>query len=706
MFGQRQFQAGTLSGPEQSLGAKHAVNGMLPARQSLHADDAAIIKPHLRLEQYVDLLADDRVMEIRRQPNRVTSKGGSRHANARAIADQCLAQRLARTLDHGIRRFARRAIGNTDLCTQARRLVGHGETTAKRRLDRRDAGGGDGGFPLERDHVPGAIVPFDHRAGRQGGGDPRSALAQQHVARIAPEGGVHRVEPRHCDRRHSRGIILPKLAKVAHGCGFSRFSLAPQKHCTAQVAGVSPGRTQRQIKRRRIDFAYQHMCGPGLVCANGPAMIGNYRQQGGAICGGAGIFGRDRPQAATGIDKTNVGRISAGSPSKGTGRPADFSRHGAERHLTRIFDLIAHSAVVGRAGLASNCPSPLLTPSTVTSCPIMGEAIAPSYGLVDGFGRAIRYLRISVTDRCDLRCRYCMAEKMTFLPRSKLLALEEIAIIAERFIGFGVRKIRLSGGEPLVRRDVVELAHRLGSHVGTGLDELTMTTNGTRLAEFAEDLVAAGVRRVNVSMDSRDPETFRYITRHGDVDQVLGGIAAASRAGLSVKINMVALRGLNEDQIAPMLAWCVAEGHDLSLIETMPLGSIDEDRTDRFVPLTAVFDRLAGQFDLARDLVSTGGPARYWRVNGGATRLGLISPLTANFCDGCNRVRMTTEGRLYSCLGHDDQVDLKAALRDGGVTALDAAILSGIAGKPERHDFVIERGAAPAVSRHMSVTGG
>lgn len=337
----------------------------------------------------------------------------------------------------------------------------------------------------------------------------------------------------------------------------------------------------------------------------------------------------------------------------------------------------------------------------------MGEALAPSPGgLVDGFGRAIRYLRISVTDRCDLRCRYCMAEKMTFLPRAKLLALEEIAIIAERFIGFGIRKIRLSGGEPLVRRDAIELVQRLGTHVGDGLDELTMTTNGTRLTDHAAALADAGIRRLNVSLDSRDPDTFRFITRHGDVAQVLGGIAAAKAAGLAVKINMVALKGLNEAEIPAMLDWCIAEGHDLTLIETMPLGAIDEDRTDRFVPLTQVFDALAARYPLQRDPEGTGGPARYWRVADTGTRLGLISPLTANFCAGCNRVRLTTEGRLYSCLGHDDQVDLKAALRAGGVTALDDAIRAGIAAKPERHDFRIGAGAAPAVSRHMSVTGG
>jgi cyclic pyranopterin phosphate synthase len=324
--------------------------------------------------------------------------------------------------------------------------------------------------------------------------------------------------------------------------------------------------------------------------------------------------------------------------------------------------------------------------------------------LIDQHGRAIRYLRISVTDRCDLRCRYCMAEQMTFLPRSALLSLEEIAIIAERFVARGVTKIRLSGGEPLVRRDVGELVKRLGRHVGSGLDELTMTTNGTRLAEHAGALVDAGVRRVNVSLDTLDPDRFRFITRHGDVAQVIGGIRAARDAGLRVKINAVALKGLNEDELPALLGWCVDEGLDLSLIETMPLGAIDEDRTDRFLPLTAVMDGLKARFPIVRDAHRTGGPARYWRVDGTDTKLGLISPLTANFCDGCNRVRLTTEGKLYLCLGHDDQVDLKAALREGGLDGLDGAIDRGLGLKPKRHDFRI--GGDPAVARHMSVTGG
>ncbi|WP_235532855.1 GTP 3',8-cyclase MoaA [Sphingomonas sp. Leaf412] len=333
----------------------------------------------------------------------------------------------------------------------------------------------------------------------------------------------------------------------------------------------------------------------------------------------------------------------------------------------------------------------------------MSDTNAP---LVDGFGRTIRYLRVSVTDRCDLRCRYCMAEHMTFLPREKIATLEELAVITERFIARGVRKVRLSGGEPLVRRDVMDLTRRLGRHVGGALDELTMTTNGTRLAQHAGALVDAGMRRVNVSLDSLDADRFRFITRHGDLSQVLGGIAAAKAAGLAVKINMVALKGLNEDEIAGMLDWCVGEGHDLTLIETMPLGAIDEDRTDRFLPLTVVKERLEATHRLERDGQTTGGPARYWRVDGSATKLGLISPLTANFCDGCNRVRLTTEGRLYTCLGHDDHRDLKSALREGGVPALDAAIADALATKPRRHDFRIGADEAPAVARHMSVTGG
>ncbi|KQS04541.1 cyclic pyranopterin phosphate synthase MoaA [Sphingomonas sp. Leaf357] len=325
--------------------------------------------------------------------------------------------------------------------------------------------------------------------------------------------------------------------------------------------------------------------------------------------------------------------------------------------------------------------------------------------LIDTYGRTISYLRISVTDRCDLRCRYCMAEHMTFLPRAQVLSLDEMAIIAERFIARGITKIRLTGGEPLVRRDVDQLVQRLGRHIGAGLNELTMTTNGNHLVEHAQGLVDAGMRRINVSLDTRDPDLFRHITRHGDVARVIQGIFAARDAGLRVKINMVALKGQNDREIAPMLAWCRDEGLDLTLIETMPLGAIDEDRTDRFLPLTAVMDDLKSEFPLVRDTHNSGGPARYWRINGTDTRLGLISPLTANFCSTCNRVRLTTEGLLYTCLGHDDQVDLKTVLREHGVAGLDAALDDAMHTKPERHDFDIEA-AAPAVARHMSVTGG
>jgi cyclic pyranopterin phosphate synthase len=325
--------------------------------------------------------------------------------------------------------------------------------------------------------------------------------------------------------------------------------------------------------------------------------------------------------------------------------------------------------------------------------------------LIDSHGRTISYLRISVTDRCDLRCRYCMAEHMTFLPKAAVLSLDEMAIIAERFIARGIGKIRLTGGEPLVRRDVGQLVRRLGHHVGHGLDELTMTTNGNHLVEHSAALVDAGMRRINVSLDTRDPELFRHITRHGDVARVIGGIFAARDAGLRVKINMLALKGQNDREIGSMLAWCREEGLDLTLIETMPLGAIDEDRTDRFVPLGAVLNDLKAEFPLVRDTHNSGGPARYWRIDGSTTRLGLISPLTANFCSTCNRVRLTTEGILYTCLGHDDQVDLKTILRSQGVAGLDAALDAAMGSKPLAHEFDIAA-AAPAVSRHMSVTGG
>lgn len=325
----------------------------------------------------------------------------------------------------------------------------------------------------------------------------------------------------------------------------------------------------------------------------------------------------------------------------------------------------------------------------------------------DGHGRRINYLRISVTDRCDLRCRYCMSEHMQFLPRKDILTLEEIAAIAERFIARGVRRIRLTGGEPLVRRDFATLARTLGAHVASGaLDELTLTTNGTQLARHAEMLVEAGIRRINVSLDSLDPDRFAHITRGGDLDTVLDGIAMARAAGLKIKINMVALRGLNEDQFLPMLNWCSDQGHDLTLIETMPLGEIAEDRADRYLPLTEAIAPIRAAHELTPVDSRTGGPARYFAVSGFGARLGLITPLSENFCAGCNRMRLTCQGRIYMCLGHEDHIDLKAAFRAQGADGIDALLDQALATKPAAHDFHIIRGANPATRRHMSVTGG
>jgi len=324
--------------------------------------------------------------------------------------------------------------------------------------------------------------------------------------------------------------------------------------------------------------------------------------------------------------------------------------------------------------------------------------------MIDSFGRRIDYVRLSVTDRCDLRCRYCMAETMTFLPHRDLLQVDEIAALADILMARGVRRIRLTGGEPLVRRDIGEIVARLGGRLGSGLDELTMTTNGTQLPRFAERLAAAGVRRINVSLDSLDPDRFRHITRRGDLAQVLEGVRAAAAAGLKIKINMVALAGLNAEEIPGMLAWCIAEGHDLTLIETMPLGRVEDDRTEHYLPLDKVKRRLAEQWSLRPSAARTGGPATYFEVADTGVRLGLITPLTGNFCASCNRIRITATGTVFGCLGQDQKVELRDALREGGVAAVDALLDDLIAGKPKGHDFVI--GAAPAVARHMSVTGG
>lgn len=326
--------------------------------------------------------------------------------------------------------------------------------------------------------------------------------------------------------------------------------------------------------------------------------------------------------------------------------------------------------------------------------------------MTDGLGRAISYLRISVTDRCDLRCRYCMSERMQFLPKSQVLTLEEIALLADMFIARGITRIRLTGGEPLVRRDIGDLVNRIGRHLGNGLDELTLTTNATRLADHADTLFDAGMRRINVSLDTRDPARFAHVTRGGDVNAVLRGLDAGRAAGLAIKINMVALKGINEDEILPMLRWCDNQGFDLTLIETMPLGDTGEDRTDHYLPLTAVADMIADAHPLTPLPQRTGGPARYHAVDGMTARLGLITPLTNNFCTDCNRIRMTCEGKIFMCLGHEDHVDFKSALREGGLPAVEPLIDRALRLKPAAHDFRIGAGEGAATRRHMSVTGG
>ena len=329
--------------------------------------------------------------------------------------------------------------------------------------------------------------------------------------------------------------------------------------------------------------------------------------------------------------------------------------------------------------------------------------------MIDPFGRAISYLRVSVTDRCDFRCVYCMAEDMTFLPKRDLLTLEELDRLCSAFIDKGVRKIRITGGEPLVRRNIVSLFEALGRHLRTGaLDELTLTTNGSQLERFAAPLKAAGVRRVNVSLDTLDREKFKAITRWGELGKVMAGLKAAQAAGLQVKLNLVALKGVNEGEIPEMLRFAHGEGMDLTLIETMPLGDIDGDRTSQYLPLSLVRARLAEAFTLQDLDYRTGGPARYVRVRETGGRLGFITPLTHNFCESCNRVRVTCTGTLYMCLGQEDAADLRAPLRASeGNDLLASAIDEAISRKPKGHDFVIDRRSSrPALARHMSVTGG
>lgn len=329
--------------------------------------------------------------------------------------------------------------------------------------------------------------------------------------------------------------------------------------------------------------------------------------------------------------------------------------------------------------------------------------------MIDPFGRAIEYLRVSVTDRCDFRCVYCMSENMTFLPKRDLLTLEELDRLCTVFIEKGVRKLRLTGGEPLVRKDVMSLVGALSRHLKSGaLEELTLTTNGSQLARFASELAECGIKRVNVSLDTLDPDKFRQITRWGDLAKVLEGIEAARNAGLAIKINAVALKDFNETEIVPMMQWAHGKNMDLTLIETMPLGEIDEDRTDRYLPLSKVRADLERDFTLTDLAYKTGGPARYVDVAQTGGRLGLITPMTHNFCESCNRVRLTCTGTLFMCLGQEDKLDLREPLRASeGDDLVREAIDRAIALKPKGHDFVIDRATKkPSVSRHMSMTGG
>ncbi|MEW5961947.1 MAG: GTP 3',8-cyclase MoaA [Pseudomonadota bacterium] len=348
----------------------------------------------------------------------------------------------------------------------------------------------------------------------------------------------------------------------------------------------------------------------------------------------------------------------------------------------------------------------------MTSKPSLPAAAsgAPTAGtLIDPFGRHVSYLRVSVTDRCDLRCIYCMSEDMTFLPKRDLLSLEELDRLCSAFVTRGVRKLRITGGEPLVRKNILWLFRALSRHLESGaLDELTLTTNASQLTKYAAELKACGVERINVSLDTLRPDRFKAITRWGEIDTVLRGIDAAERAGLRIKINAVALKGTNEDEIDDLIRFAHGRGFDLTLIETMPLGEIDADRTDQYLPLSIVRARLMDRWTLKDIPFQSGGPARYVRVGETGGRLGFITPMTHNFCESCNRVRLTCTGTLYMCLGQEDAADLRAPLRaSSDDRALLAAIDRAIARKPKGHDFVIERGSSrPAVGRHMSVTGG
>ncbi len=386
----------------------------------------------------------------------------------------------------------------------------------------------------------------------------------------------------------------------------------------------------------------------------------------------------------------------------------------AFKRLSSALQIYIH---YGTAGLGQQRPTKFIVTSNAMT-DAAGGAISglktskdgqQSRALIDPFNRAVTYLRVSVTDRCDFRCVYCMSEHMTFLPKRDLLTLEELDRLCSAFVTKGVRKLRITGGEPLVRKNIMWLFKALSRHLDSGaLEELTLTTNASQLPRYAAELKACGVKRINISLDTLKPDRFQAITRWGDYDAVMRGIEAAENAGLKIKFNAVALKGINEDEIEDMVRWAHARGADLTLIETMPLGEIDGDRTDQYLPLSIVRARLMDRFTLEDIPYRTGGPARYVSVKETGGRIGFITPMTHNFCESCNRVRLTCTGTLYMCLGREDAADLRAALRSSADdTALISAIEAAIARKPKGHDFVIDRQSKrPAVGRHMSVTGG
>ena len=393
-------------------------------------------------------------------------------------------------------------------------------------------------------------------------------------------------------------------------------------------------------------------------------------------------------------------RLGASGPERGIPRLPRIAGGPREAYVA------PNRAPHARASHRGRAPDPKGEDMTDARPAAEGPTEAP---LIDPFARAITYLRVSVTDRCDLRCVYCMAENMTFLPKKDLLSLEELERLCGAFVDLGVRKLRITGGEPLVRRDIMTFFEAMGRRIGSGLDELTLTTNATQLRRFAKPLYDCGVRRVNVSLDTLDEAKFKAITRWGRFAQVLDGLDAAQEAGLHVKINAVALKGVNDDEIRSMTRWCHDRGMDITFIEVMPMGDIGgEERLDQYMPLTAVREELAREFTLEDIPLSTGGPARYVRAKETGGRVGFITPLTHNFCESCNRVRLTCTGQLYMCLGQDDDADLRQVLRESADDApVRQAIREAITRKPKGHDFdYSRRGIRGEVGRHMSVTGG